>query len=79
MEPMCVNYQSKSYVTLKCDNSMVIDNLEKLKQQKVPNEEKINDMLKEYDLSKTSNSMSKQKLELNKQIFFEVFKMFLFI
>jgi hypothetical protein len=55
------------------DRNMVIDNMEIMNNQNVPNEEKINDMIKEYELNKHSNSVNnKQKLELNKQIFLEV-------
>ena len=52
---------------------MDVDDVSKIKEQNVPNEEKINDMYREYEFNKANHStMTKQKLELNKQIFTEV-------
>jgi len=72
MEPMSKNFENKINSSDKKEDRIIIDNMEKINQQKVPNEEKLNDMLKEYELSKNNNSLNKQKLDINKQIFFEV-------
>ena len=72
MEPMSKNFENKLNSSDKKEDRIFIDNMEKINQQKVPNEEKLNDMLKEYELSKNNNSLNKQKLDINKQIFFEV-------
>ena len=69
---MSKNFENKINSSDKKEDRIIIDNMEKINQQKVPNEEKLNDMLKEYELSKNNNSLNKQKLDINKQIFFEV-------
>lgn len=69
---MSKNFENKLNSSDKKEDRIFIDNMEKINQQKVPNEEKLNDMLKEYELSKNNNSLNKQKLDINKQIFFEV-------
>ena len=58
MEPMSKNFENKLNSSDKKEDRIFIDNMEKINQQKVPNEEKLNDMLKEYELSKNNNSLN---------------------
>lgn len=59
------------------DCNMLIDKMAIMNNQNVPNEEKVNDMIKEFELNKNSNLVNnKQKFELNKQIFLEVISVF---